>query len=169
MSNILGALLFLAQASSGSIPAVDVTAADIQSTLETAAEVALGIVDTPIRTLDVGEYDVSVAIVSRGSAATVVVGTIHTQVTGVYTILEGSGTMVTGGRLVDPRPRGSGAVARRPGTSGPSVSGTGMEGADTRQVVEGDMIIIPAGTPHYFSEIPESLVHTIVRIDPGGG
>ncbi len=31
------------------------------------------------------------------------------------------------------------------------------------------MIIIPAGTPHYFSEISESLVYTIVRIDPGGG
>ena len=31
----------------------------------------------------------------------------------------------------------------------------------------GDIIIMPAGTPHYFSEIPESIVYTIVRIDPG--
>ena len=168
MSNFLGALLVLAQASSGSIPAVDVTAADIQNTLETATEIAPGIIDTPIRTLDVGAYDVSVAIVSRGPAANVVAGTIHTEVTEAYTVLEGSGTMVTGGRLIDPRPRGSGAAARRPGTSGPGVTGTGMEGAVTRQVVEGDMIIIPAGTPHYFSEIPELLVYTIVRIDPGG-
>ena len=167
MSNFLGALLVLAQASSGSIPAADVTAADIQNTLDTAAEIAPGIIDTPIRTLDVGAYDVSVAIVSRGPAANVVAGTIHTEVTEVYTVLEGSGTIVTGGRLIDPRPRGSGAAPRRPGTSGPGVTGTGMEGAETRQVVEGDMIIIPAGTPHYFSEISESLVYTIVRIDPG--
>ncbi len=132
MSNLLGALLVLAQASSGSIPAADVTAADIQNTLDTAAEIAPGIIDTPIRTLDVGSYDVSVAIVSRGPAANVVAGTIHTEVTEVYTVLEGSGTIVTGGRLIDPRPRGSGAAPRRPGTSGPGVTGTGMEGAETR-------------------------------------
>ncbi len=169
MPNVIGVLLVIAQVGSGSIPAVDVTAADIQNTLETAPEVAPGIIDTPIRTLDVGDYDVSVAIVSRGPAEGVVAGTTHNEVTEVYTILEGSGTMVTGGRLIDPRPRGSADAPRRPGTSGPSVSGSGMEGAAVRQVGEGDMIIIPAGTPHYFSDIPESLVYTIVRIDPGGG
>ncbi len=168
MANVLGVLLVVAQAGQGSIPAVDVTAADVRNTLETTAEVAPGIIDTPIRTLDVGPYDVSVAVVSRGPATDVVAGTIHTDVTEVYTILEGSGTMVTGGRLIDPRPRGSATAPRRPGTSGPSLTGTGMEGAVTRRVAEGDMIIIPAGTPHYFSEIPESLVYTIVRIDPGG-
>ncbi len=110
----------------------------------------------------------SIAIVSRGPAANVVAGTIHTEVTEVYTILEGSGTMVTGGQLIDPRPRGNAAAPRRPGTSGPSLTGTGVEGGVTRQVGEGDIIVIPAGTPHYFSEIPESLIYTIVRIDPGG-
>ena len=167
MSNILGALLVLAQAGSTSIPAVDVTAADIQATLENAIEIAPGIIDTPIRTLDVGGYDVSVAVVSRGRAANVVAGTIHSEVTEVYTVLEGSGTMVTGGRLIDPRPRGSGSTARRPGTSGPGWTGNGMEGGVTRRVAEGDIIIIAAGTPHYFSEIPESIIYTIVRIDPG--
>ena len=75
--------------------------------------------------------------------------------------------MVTGGRLIDPRPRGSGSTARRPGTSGPGWTGNGMEGGVTRRVAEGDIIIIAAGTPHYFSEIPESIIYTIVRIDPG--
>ena len=168
MANTLGALVVLAQVGLSPIPAVDVTAADIENTLETTAEIAPGIIDTPIRTIDVGAYDVSVAIVSRGPAENVVGGTIHTEVTEVYTILEGSGTIVTGGQLIDPRPRGGGGTARRRGTSGPSVTGTGMEGAVTRQVVEGDMIIIPAGTPHYFSEILGSLVYTIVRVDPGG-
>ena len=41
-----------------------------------------------------------------------------------------------------------------------------MEGAVSRSVSEGDIIIIPAGTPHYFSEVPELIVYTIVRIDP---
>lgn len=169
MPNILGALLLIAQVSPGSIAAVDVTAAEIRNTLETTPEIAPGIIDTPIRTLDAGEYDVSVAVVSRGPASGVVAGTIHTEVTEVYTILGGSGTIVTGGRLIDPRPRGSGDAPRRPGTSGPSVAGRGMEGAVSRELVEGDMVIIPAGTPHYFSEIPDSLAYTIVRIDPAGG
>ena len=41
-----------------------------------------------------------------------------------------------------------------------------MEGAVTREVVEGDIIVIPAGTPHYFSDIAESITYSIVRVDP---
>ena len=39
----------------------------------------------------------------------------------------------------------------------------------TRQIAAGDIIIIPAGTPHYFSEVSESITYTVVRIDPGQG
>ena len=172
MPNILSALLVLAQASSASIPAVDVTAADIWETLANAVPVAAGIIDTPIRTLDAGGHDVGVAIVDRGAATNVVAGTIHLSVTEVYMVLEGSGTLVTGGRLIDPQARGSEsaaaalASARRRGTSGPGLRGTGMEGAVTRQVAAGDMVIIPAGTPHYFSEVPESITYTVVRFYP---
>ncbi len=148
-----------------SIPAVDVTAADIQATLETA--VANGVTDTPIRTIDAGGHHVGVAIVHRGPASSIVAGTIHSEVTEVYSVLEGSGTLVTGGRLLDPQPRELTALRRT--VSGPGWTGRGMEGGVTRRVAEGDVIIIPAGTPHYFSEIPESITYTIVRIDPGQG
>ena len=132
MPNILVAVLVLAQASSASIPALDVTAADIQATLENA--IANGVTDTPIRTIDAGGHHVGIAIVHRGPAASVVAGTIHPELTEVYTVLEGSGTMVTGGRLIDRRPRGSRSTARRPGTSGPGWTGNGMEGGVTGQV-----------------------------------
>ena len=165
MPNILAALLALAPASSTSIPAVDVTAADLHATLENA--IANGVADTPIRTVDAGGHHVGLALVHRGPAANVVAGTIHSEVTEVYTILDGSGTLVTGGRLIDPQPREN--TARRRMVSGPGWAGAGMEGGVTRQVAEGDIIIIPAGTPHYFSEIPESIIYTIVRIDPGEG
>ena len=165
MPNILSALLVLAQVSSTSIPAVDVTAADIQATLENA--IANGVTDTPIRTIDAGGHHVGVAIVHRGPLASVVAGTIHSEVTEVYTVLEGSGTLVTGGRLIDPQPREN--TTQRRMISGPGWTGNGMEDGVTRQVAEGDIIIIPAGTPHYFSRIPESITYTIVRIDPGQG
>ena len=42
-----------------------------------------------------------------------------------------------------------------------------MEGGVTRRIAARDIIIIPAGTPHYFSEVPESITYTVVRIDPG--
>ena len=114
MPNILTAVLVLAQASSASIPALDVTAADIQTTLE----IANGVTDTPIRTIDAGGHHVGVAIVHRGPVASVLAGTIHSEVTEVYTVLGGSGTLVTGGRLIDPQPRGNANAPRRPGTSG---------------------------------------------------
>ena len=165
MPNILGALLILAQVSSTPIPALDVTAADIEATLENA--IANGATDTPISTIDAGGHHVGVALVYRGPTANVVAGTIHSEVTEVYSVLEGSGTLVTGGRLIDPRPREN--TARRRRVSGPGWTGRGMEGAVTRQVAKGDVIIIPAGTPHYFSDIPESITYTVVRIDPGQG
>ena len=165
MPNILAALLVLAQASATSIPTVDVKAADLHATLENA--IANGVADTPIRTVDAGGHHVGLALVYRGPAANVVAGTIHSEVTEVYTILDGSGTLVTGGRLIDPQPREN--TARRRMVSGPGWTGAGMEGGVTRQVAEGDVIIIPAGTPHYFSDVPESITYTIVRIDPGQG
>ncbi len=165
MPNTLAALLVFAQLSSTSIPAVDVTGAVIQATLEDA--IANGVTDTPIRTLDAGGHHVGLALVHRGPVANVVAGTIHSEVTEVYTVLEGSGTLVTGGRLIDPQPREN--TARRRMVSGPGWTGAGMEGGVTRQVAEGDVIIIPAGTPHYFSDIPESITYTVVRIDPGRG
>ena len=53
--------------------------------------------------------------------------------------------------------------------SGPGFTGTGVEGGATRLVAEGDVIMITAGTPHYFAEIPESITYSVVRIDPGQG
>ncbi len=165
MPYMLAAVLILAQANSMSIPAVDVTGAEIRATLENA--IANNVTDTPIRTIDAGGHHVGVALVHRGPSANIVAGTIHSEVTEVYTVLQGSGTLVTGGRLIDPQPREN--TARRRMVSGPGWTGTGMEGAVTRRVAENDIIIIPAGTPHYFSEISESITYTVVRIDPGQG
>ena len=103
MPNILAALLVLAHASATSIPAVDVTAADLHATLENA--IANGVTDTPIRTVDAGGHHVGLALVHRGPVANVVAGTIHSEVTEVYTVLDGSGTLVTGGRLIRIRSR----------------------------------------------------------------
>ena len=65
-----------------------------------------------------------------------VAGTIHSEVTEVYTVLEGSATLVTGGHLIHPQPREDTALRRR--VSEPGWTGNGMEGGVTRRIAEGD-------------------------------
>ena len=48
-------------------------------------------------------------------------------------ILEGSGTLITGGRLIDPQPQ---TTPRRLKIAGPSFFGTGIEGGVSREVAE---------------------------------
>ena len=92
-------------------------------------------------------------------------GASHDKVTEVYTVLEGSGTLVTGGTMVNPQRRANTAEDVTQ-LSGPGVSATAIQGGVSRRISKGDMVIIPAGTPHWFSEIQETLAYTVVRVDP---
>jgi mannose-6-phosphate isomerase-like protein (cupin superfamily) len=60
----------------------------------------------------------------------------------LHYILEGSGTVVTGGRIV----RTEGAPAR-------------IEGGEAHRVVKGDIIIIPAGSPHMYSQVDAPITY----------
>src|SRR6478672_10330574 len=90
-------------------------------------------------------------------------GISHDVQTEGYLIVSGAGTMVTGGHIVN----GSKSAADAEVTTtlnGPSCSGA-MVGADvvTREVKVGDIIIIPAGTPHGWSNIPEHVDYLSFR------
>jgi len=87
----------------------------------------------------------------------------HDQQTEGYLIVSGSGTLVTGGKIVNGR--------RSPAESevtkilnGPSCSGT-TTGADVvKKVVKtGDIIIIPVGLPHGWSDIQEHVDYLSFR------
>lgn len=62
-------------------------------------------------------------------------------------VLEGKGTLVWGGTLVDP-------VTKNPNL----IDGTRIEGGETRVLGPGDVILIPAGVPHWFGIDGERLV-----------
>src|ERR1700726_3595594 len=130
MLRILVLGLALAQLTANPIPATDVKATDIQATVNHA--IANSTTDTPIRTVDAGGQKVSVAVVYRtkgakGGAA------IHDKVTEVYQVLDGSGTLVTGGTMVNPQRRTSNAVEVTQ-LSGPGVSGTAIQGGLSRRI-----------------------------------
>jgi mannose-6-phosphate isomerase-like protein (cupin superfamily) len=139
-----------------------VTHDDVQATLKRAPENSVS--DQQIRVVDAGKYNVCVGIVYR-SAKAAQAAVEHDQVTEVYTIMEGSGTLVTGGTLVNAKRREAShrSVAE---LNGPSVDGTGLQGGESRRVGRGDVVIIPAGVGHYFSSIDGSIRYLVVRVDP---
>jgi mannose-6-phosphate isomerase-like protein (cupin superfamily) len=162
MLRLLAILLALPQVGATPIPATDVTAATIQATLR--QQIASSTTDIPIRTVDAGGHHVGIGLVHRptgfkGYAAS------HDKVTEVYQVLEGSGTLVTGGAMVNPQRRDN-VAENVTQINGPGVSGASIQGGASRRISKGDMVIIPAGTPHWFSEVQESITYTVVRVDP---
>lgn len=165
MLKILAVLLVLAQGNaSRSLPAVDVKQADIQAAIK--QEIATKTTDIPIRTVDAGGHNVGVAVIHREKGSGPQGAAIHDKVSEVYQMIEGSGTFITGGELVNPQRRESGSETVTQ-VSGPGTGGTAIKGGVSRRLTKGDIVIIPAGTPHWFSEVQESITYTVVRIDPG--
>ena len=93
-------------------------------------------------------------------------GIAHDAQTETYVIVSGGGTLVTGGRIVNGRRSAPDSDVTRI-LNGPSCSGV-IAGADVvrKQVKTGDVIIIPAGVPHGWSDIPDHVDYLSVRPDP---
>ena len=72
---------------------------------------------------------------------------LHEKEAEVFYVIDGSGTMVTGGQL-----------AGESRTNAENLTGTGIEGGDTQNVAKGDFFIVPENTPHWFSKINGTLV-----------
>jgi glc operon protein GlcG len=78
---------------------------------------------------------------------------VHAQDTDIIYVQEGSATFVTGGSVID------GKV-----TAPDEVRGRQIRGGDVRRISPGDVIIVPAGTPHWFKEVPASMTYYVVKV-----
>lgn len=87
---------------------------------------------------------------------------VHDDVAEVYHVLEDKGRMLVGGRILDWK--------RRPTSAGNGLGsgGTKSEGSKEITITKGDVLIIPAGTPHRWLMADEFTAYTVVRIDPDG-
>lgn len=94
--------------------------------------------------------DLTVLMVTRNSRGEV---EIHDKETDTFHVLEGSATFVTGGNMVGGRVTGPGQ--RR---------GKDMTGGETYHLSKGDVIVIPAGMPHWFKEVPQSITYYVVKV-----
>jgi len=72
---------------------------------------------------------------------------VHEKEAEMFYVIDGSGTMITGGKLTEERRQ-----------NGENLQGTGIEGGNSRSVAKGDFVIVPEGTPHWFSKIDGVLV-----------
>jgi len=80
---------------------------------------------------------------------------VHTKDTDVFYIVEGSATFVTGGELVDGAPDKGNVEELR----GPSV-----KGGEPHKLQKGDVIVIPHGIPHWFSEVTPPFNYFVVKV-----
>ena len=150
---------FLA-AAQAPLPATDVTAAQIQAFLKALPRDAVS--DRPIRVVDVGGYRVGVYGVFRPKSARQQATFHQTKVTEIYQMLDGAATLVTGGSIVDPV--NTSAAAKSIGHS--SVVGPSIQGGVSRRLAKGDVVIIPGGTPHWWSNLETDITYLIFRPDP---
>jgi mannose-6-phosphate isomerase-like protein (cupin superfamily) len=93
-------------------------------------------------------------------------GIAHDGQTETYIIVSGGGTLVTGGRIVNGRKSAPDSQVTKI-LNGPSCSGV-IAGSDVvRKVVKtGDIIVIPAGVPHGWTDITDHVDYLSVRPDP---
>ena len=72
---------------------------------------------------------------------------IHEKEAEMFYVIDGSATMVTGGKLVEEKR-----------TNAENLTGTGIEGGSSRSIAKGDFIVVPENTAHWFSAINGTLV-----------
>jgi mannose-6-phosphate isomerase-like protein (cupin superfamily) len=79
---------------------------------------------------------------------------VHDKETDVIYVIQGSADFVTGGKMV-------GGKVVRPN----QWNGTDITGGKLQHLVKGDMIIVPAGIPHWFKTVtPPEISYYVVKV-----
>jgi glc operon protein GlcG len=78
---------------------------------------------------------------------------VHDKETDVIYVVDGEATFVTGGTMV-------GGAVTKPG----QWMGSDITGGETRHLAKGDVIVVPAGTPHWFKDVPSAISYYVVKV-----
>jgi mannose-6-phosphate isomerase-like protein (cupin superfamily) len=137
--------------------------------LEAYAQKALAekLLDQQVRDIDIGKARIGIGMVHRGKLDKPAPDSVaeHDQISEVYHVICGAGTLVLGPDIVNRQ--------RRPATmrtvrefNGPGNNGSDITGGVAHQIKAGDVVVIPAGTGHWFTKIDDHIDYLMVRIDP---
>jgi methyltransferase len=77
---------------------------------------------------------------------------VHASDTDIFYVVGGAATLVTGGTMVAAETVGPGEVR-----------GSDIAGGESRRLVAGDVIVIPAGTPHRFTAVEAAFTYFVVK------
>jgi mannose-6-phosphate isomerase-like protein (cupin superfamily) len=125
------------------------------------------LLDQQVRDINIGKANVGIGMVYRGKLDAPATDSVaeHDQVSEVYHIISGSATLVLGPDITNRQ--------RRPATqrtvvefNGPGNNGTDIRNGVAYQLKAGDVVVIPAGTGHWFTKIDDHINYLMVRIDP---
>jgi len=78
---------------------------------------------------------------------------IHTKDTDIIYAIEGTATFITGGTIVDPK-----------NVAPDQIRGQKIIGGDEHQLSKGDVIIVPAGVPHWFAKVSKPFLYYVVKV-----
>jgi mannose-6-phosphate isomerase-like protein (cupin superfamily) len=93
--------------------------------------------------------DYTVSVLKRTAAGQV---EVHEKETDIFYVTDGEATFITGGTMI-------GGKVSRPN----QLLGTDIQGGETHHLTKGDVIVIPAGVPHWFKEVPKSIQYFTVK------
>lgn len=133
----------------------------------TKKAIAEKLVDQQMRDINLGKANVGIGMVYRGKLDKPQPDSVaeHDQVSEVYHIISGTATLVLGPDIVNRQ--------RRPSTmrtvvefNGPGNNGAEIRNGMAHNLKAGDVVVIPAGTGHWFTKIDDHINYLMIRIDP---
>ncbi len=81
---------------------------------------------------------------------------VHARDTDIFYILDGSATLVTGGEVTESKE-----------TAPNERRGTAITGGATRRLAKNDIVIVPNGVPHQFTEVQAPFLYYTVKVTAG--
>jgi mannose-6-phosphate isomerase-like protein (cupin superfamily) len=133
----------------------------------TKKAIAERLTDQQVRDIDIGKAHVGIGMVYRTKLDKPQPNSVaeHDLVSEVYHVISGSATLVLGPDIVNRQ--------RRPATlktvvefNGPGNNGSEIRNGVAHNLRAGDVVVIPAGTGHWFTKIDDHINYLMIRIDP---
>jgi len=133
----------------------------------TKKALAENLLDQQVRDIEIGKAHIGIGMVHRGKLDKPAPDSVaeHDQVSEVYHIIDGTATLMLGSDITNRQ--------RRPATqltvrefNGPGNNGADIRNGKSYDLKPGDVVVIPAGTGHWFQKIDDHIDYLMVRIDP---
>jgi len=146
-------------------PGTFIPLAELQAYTKKAIDEKLD--DQQVRDVEIGKAHIGIGMVHRGKLDKPGANSVaeHDLVSEVYHIVDGTATLMLGPDITNRQ--------RRPNTlrtvveyNGPGNNGSDIKNGVAYNLKPGDVVVIPAGTGHWFTKIDDHIDYLMIRIDP---